>query len=141
VILTTYLHFVPRSRMRGAIHPLPQYVFMAWCSVKTRRDNFTFTLPKQMYTKQIQKGKVLDRKFECHKHQNCKPAELKGLTLSRSSKSSQISSHFATDGRSVSKSVSQTVMASSPLWVTGPYFIYINVRSDHYHSSCHRRLS
>jgi hypothetical protein len=30
--------------MRGAIHPLPQYAFIAWCSVK-RRDTFTFTLP------------------------------------------------------------------------------------------------
>jgi len=28
--------------MRGAIPPLPQYAFMAWCLVK-RRDNFTFT--------------------------------------------------------------------------------------------------
>jgi hypothetical protein len=28
--------------MRGAISPLPQYAFMAWCLVK-RRDNFTFT--------------------------------------------------------------------------------------------------
>jgi len=27
--------------MRGAIPPLPQYVFMAWCLVK-HRDNFTF---------------------------------------------------------------------------------------------------
>jgi hypothetical protein len=27
----------------GAIPPLPQYVFMAWCLVK-RRDNFTFAL-------------------------------------------------------------------------------------------------
>jgi len=34
VKLTTHLHPVPRSRMRGAIHPLPQYVFMTWCSVK-----------------------------------------------------------------------------------------------------------
>jgi hypothetical protein len=31
--------------MSGAIPPLPQYAFMAWCSVKIkRRDNFTFTL-------------------------------------------------------------------------------------------------
>jgi hypothetical protein len=30
--------------MSGAIPPLPQYVFMAWCSVK-HRDKFTFTLP------------------------------------------------------------------------------------------------
>jgi hypothetical protein len=29
------------SRMRGAIPPLPQYVFIAWCLVK-HRDNFTF---------------------------------------------------------------------------------------------------
>jgi hypothetical protein len=28
--------------MRGAIPPLPQYVFMAWCLVK-HRNNFTFT--------------------------------------------------------------------------------------------------
>jgi hypothetical protein len=28
--------------MRGAIPPLPQYFFMAWCLVK-HRDNFTFT--------------------------------------------------------------------------------------------------
>jgi hypothetical protein len=27
--------------MRGSIPPLPQYAFMAWCSVK-HRDNFTF---------------------------------------------------------------------------------------------------
>jgi hypothetical protein len=40
--LTTHLHLVPRSRMRGSIPPLPQYVFMEWCLVK-HRDNFTFT--------------------------------------------------------------------------------------------------
>jgi hypothetical protein len=28
--------------MREATPPLPQYAFMAWCSVK-HRDNFTFT--------------------------------------------------------------------------------------------------
>jgi hypothetical protein len=27
--------------MRGAIPPLPQYIFIAWCLVK-HRDNFTF---------------------------------------------------------------------------------------------------
>jgi hypothetical protein len=32
-----------KARMRGAIHPLPQYVFIAWCLVKYR-DNFNFTL-------------------------------------------------------------------------------------------------
>jgi hypothetical protein len=31
---------MPRSRMRGAIPPLPQYAVMAWCLVK-HRDNFT----------------------------------------------------------------------------------------------------
>jgi len=31
--------------MHGTISPLPQYAFMAWCSVKKKhRDNFTFTL-------------------------------------------------------------------------------------------------
>jgi hypothetical protein len=30
-------------RMSGAIHPLPQYAFMAWCVVKKHRDAFTFT--------------------------------------------------------------------------------------------------
>jgi len=29
VKLTIHLHLVPKSRMRGAIPPLPQYVFMA----------------------------------------------------------------------------------------------------------------
>jgi hypothetical protein len=29
--------------MRGAIPPLPQYAFMAWCIVK-HRDSFTFYL-------------------------------------------------------------------------------------------------
>jgi hypothetical protein len=42
VKLTTQFHLMPRSRMRGAIPPLPQYVFMAWCFVKYR-DSFTFT--------------------------------------------------------------------------------------------------
>jgi hypothetical protein len=31
--------------MRGAIPPLPQYVFMAWCLVK-HRDSFTFTFAR-----------------------------------------------------------------------------------------------
>jgi hypothetical protein len=44
VNLTTHLYLVPRSKKRGAIPPLTQYAFMAWCLVK-RGDNFTFTLP------------------------------------------------------------------------------------------------
>jgi hypothetical protein len=34
VKLTTHLHLVPRSRRRGAIIPLPRYVFVAWSLVK-----------------------------------------------------------------------------------------------------------
>jgi hypothetical protein len=29
--LTTHLHLVTKSRMRGTITPLPQYAFVAWC--------------------------------------------------------------------------------------------------------------
>jgi hypothetical protein len=36
---------VPRSRKRGAIPPLPQYVSMAWCLVKHR--DFTFLMMKK----------------------------------------------------------------------------------------------
>jgi len=43
--LTTHLHLVPRSRMRGAILPLSQYTFMAWCSVKKESTGTTFPLP------------------------------------------------------------------------------------------------
>jgi hypothetical protein len=35
--------------MHGAILPLPQYAFMAWCLVK-HRDNFTFYNAKVMET-------------------------------------------------------------------------------------------
>jgi len=37
---TTHLLLAPGLIMRGAIHPLPQYVFMAWCFIFT--FNFTF---------------------------------------------------------------------------------------------------
>jgi hypothetical protein len=37
--------------MSGATPPLPQYVFMAWCSVKKEhRDNFTFTFTLDGWT-------------------------------------------------------------------------------------------
>jgi hypothetical protein len=36
VELTTHLHLVPRLRIRGAIPPFSQYVFMAWCLVNHR---------------------------------------------------------------------------------------------------------
>jgi hypothetical protein len=47
VNLTTHLHLVPRSRIRGDILPLPQYAFLARCSVKRKHGGnflpFTFT--------------------------------------------------------------------------------------------------
>jgi hypothetical protein len=58
VTLTAQLHLVPRLKMCGAITPLPQYVFIAWCVIKQwvsvhgvvlvkHRDNFTpLTLPE-----------------------------------------------------------------------------------------------
>jgi hypothetical protein len=49
VKLTAHLHLVPRSRVRGAIHALPQYAFLAWWSVIKHRDNFTFTLLFYIY--------------------------------------------------------------------------------------------
>jgi hypothetical protein len=38
VKLTTHLHLVSRPRVRGAIYPLPQYAFMAWCSFKVQEQ-------------------------------------------------------------------------------------------------------
>jgi len=43
VKLTAHLHLVSRSRTRGTIPPIPQYVFMVGCLVK-HRDNFNFCL-------------------------------------------------------------------------------------------------
>jgi hypothetical protein len=42
VKLTTHLLLVPRSKNGWSYTSTPQYLFMAWCSVKYR-DNFTFT--------------------------------------------------------------------------------------------------
>jgi len=36
VKLTTHLHRVSGLRMHGAILPLPQHAFIAWCSVKAQ---------------------------------------------------------------------------------------------------------
>jgi hypothetical protein len=38
--------------MRGAISPLPQYAFMAWCLVK-HRDNFTLPLPLHLHIRSV----------------------------------------------------------------------------------------
>jgi hypothetical protein len=42
VKLTTHFHLVPRSIMRGAIPSLPQYAFMAWCSVKAQGQLYIY---------------------------------------------------------------------------------------------------
>jgi hypothetical protein len=41
VKLTTHLHLVPTSKNEWIYTSIPQYAFMAWCSVK-HRGNFTF---------------------------------------------------------------------------------------------------
>jgi len=43
VKLTIHLHLAQRLKKRGAIHPLPHYLFIAWCLVK-HRDNFYLQL-------------------------------------------------------------------------------------------------
>jgi len=46
---TTQLHLVPRSRVHGVILLLPQYAFMAWCSIKAHGQLFTFNLSLLYY--------------------------------------------------------------------------------------------
>jgi hypothetical protein len=48
VKLIARLHLVPRSRMRGAIHPLHLYAFKTWCSIK--KSTGTLPLPLVHYT-------------------------------------------------------------------------------------------
>jgi hypothetical protein len=43
--LTTHLHLAPRSRICGAIPPLPQYAFIAWCSVKAQGRLYLYLSP------------------------------------------------------------------------------------------------
>jgi hypothetical protein len=57
--LTTHLRLVPRSRMSGAVPPLPLYVFMAWCLVK-HSDKFTFYTSSSRGT-WLSTGKTLSR--------------------------------------------------------------------------------
>jgi hypothetical protein len=40
--LTTHLHLVPRSRMRGAISSLSLYGLMKWCSVKAQGQLYLY---------------------------------------------------------------------------------------------------
>jgi hypothetical protein len=39
---TTHFHPLPRTRMRGAIAPVPQYAFMAWCTVKIQGQLYLY---------------------------------------------------------------------------------------------------
>jgi hypothetical protein len=55
--------------MRGAIPPLPQYVFMEWCFVK-HRDNFTFYL----YT-----SRSVMKQTHTHTHTHTNEREIKTL--------------------------------------------------------------
>jgi hypothetical protein len=48
VKLNNHLHLVQRSRMRGAIPPIPLYVFMKWCFVK-HRETYLLSLHKGGY--------------------------------------------------------------------------------------------
>jgi len=36
--------------MRGAVHPLPQYAFMAWCSVKVQATYMKFFCKNKFFT-------------------------------------------------------------------------------------------
>jgi hypothetical protein len=49
VKLSTHLPLVPRSRMHGAIPPLPQYPFVASCSVKAQRQLYLLPSPLHFY--------------------------------------------------------------------------------------------
>jgi len=40
--LNTHIHLVPKSRMCGAIPPLPQHTFMVWCSVKAVEQVYNY---------------------------------------------------------------------------------------------------
>jgi hypothetical protein len=40
-----HFYLVPKPGMRGAIPSLPQYAFMAWCSVKAQGQLFLCLLP------------------------------------------------------------------------------------------------
>jgi hypothetical protein len=57
--------------MGGAIPPLPQYAFMAWCSVK-HRDNFTFTFNNILCREHISKvlEKVMYNRLNHHMQTN-----------------------------------------------------------------------
>jgi hypothetical protein len=48
VKLTIQLRLGPRSRIRGAIPPLPQYTFMARCLVKAQGQLYLYKLKRKI---------------------------------------------------------------------------------------------
>jgi hypothetical protein len=48
--------------MRGAIHPIPQYALMAWCSVQ-EQGQFTFTFSTDILTRILLISHVTDETF------------------------------------------------------------------------------
>jgi hypothetical protein len=52
VKLTTHLYLVPRLRMSGAIPPLPQCAFMAWCSLPEYKAGEMSYRPPRLVTTQ-----------------------------------------------------------------------------------------
>jgi hypothetical protein len=55
VKLTTHLHLVPRSRMRGVTHPIPQYALMAWCSVKAQGQLYLYQKGREALHLEVQR--------------------------------------------------------------------------------------
>jgi hypothetical protein len=81
VKLTTNLHLVPRSRMRGAIPPLPQYTFMAWCLIK-RRD-FTLKLPLRLTKYHAMKSYCVEVLLHAYLHLGARWGENPRYTVDR----------------------------------------------------------
>jgi hypothetical protein len=91
--LTDHLYLVQRFRMRGAIHPLPQYVFMVWCSVKRyeftkrclvkHRDKFTFPLPNFKFVSIIV---LLSMKLNSYEWNGLKQSDLRNHINNNSEK-------------------------------------------------------
>jgi hypothetical protein len=69
------------SRMRGAMPPLPQYAFMAWCSVK-KSTGTALPLPlsygpsylESVFLTSCKVNKIMEIfKLACKKDQSCEP--------------------------------------------------------------------
>jgi hypothetical protein len=85
--------------MRGAIPPLPQYAFMAWCLVK-HGDNFTFTFTFTIYrpareTSQPPPNSGFNSQTSIQPHDNCQlgssPTSSKSSNANMSRFSTEIS--------------------------------------------------